>query len=336
MAHLFISHGLHLLIALMLLPLSLSSHAVTEYEKGQQYYKTGNYTAAREIWLPLAKQGDGDAALGLAIIYENGLQTPRNARQSTYWYQFAADKGIAEALYDLGIKYFTGSGVRQNYQRAHELWQQAADAGLGSAQAKLAYLYTHGLGISKNKQKALHWYQQASYQGDTEGMYNLSLIYQRGTGVTTDTHQFHYWLKQAAEHDYALAQYDLGLMMLHGIEIDPDHDSAIKLLTSAAEQGHKGARQALLDNAATTDITAPSIPTEIASPSKIIIEPAIVGNDSALQAKPKITARASLSSDRDSSGWMLTQNDKHYTIQLTSTRDQSTAIRYPNRWCCSY
>ncbi|MCW8962321.1 MAG: hypothetical protein OQL16_00900, partial [Gammaproteobacteria bacterium] len=257
--------------------------AETEYEKGWDYFKLGNYSQARNIWLPLAKQGDGDAAMGLAIIYENGLQTPRDITQSTRWYQVAADKGIPEAQHDLGIKYFTGNGVAKDLNRSFQLWKQAAETGLGSAQTKLAYLYLQGQGTPKNEGEALRWYRQASNQGNTEGMYNLSLMYKRGTGTKVNTHQYQYWLKQAAESDYPPAQYDLGLMMLYGKDMErsvsagkewllraansghaesqyylgtlylnghilrPDKDNAIKLLTAAAKQGHRGAQQSLID-----------------------------------------------------------------------------------------
>jgi len=276
-------HAIRRLVTLLLLLLSWQCLAETEYEKGWDYFKSGNYSLAREIWLPLAKQGDGDAALGLAIIYENGLQIPRDITQSTRWYQIAANKGIPEAQHDLGVKYFTGNGVAKDINRAFQLWSQAAETGLGTAQSKLAYLYLQGQGTKKDESEALRWYRQASNQGNTEGMYNLSLMYKRGTGTSVNNHQYQYWLQQAAENDYPPAQYDLGLMVLYGKDMErsvsggkdwllkaadnghaesqyylgtlymnghilrPDKDKAIKLLTAAANQGHRGAKQSLID-----------------------------------------------------------------------------------------
>jgi TPR repeat protein len=272
-----------LLITLLLLLPAGFCFAETEYEKGWDNFKAGNYSLARKIWLPLAKEGDGDAALGLAIIYENGLQTPKDTRESTRWYQVAADKDIAEAQHDLGIKHFTGSGVPKDLNKTYQLWKGAAEKGLGSAQSKLAYLYLQGLGTPKNDAEALRWYRQAANQGNTEGMYNLSLMYKRGTGTEINNHQYHYWLEQAAEMGYAPAQYDLGLIILYGKDMErsvsggknwlikaannghadsqyylgtlymnghilrPDKEKAITLLTAAAKQGHQGAKQSLVD-----------------------------------------------------------------------------------------
>lgn len=272
-----------LLLVVLLNLVAGSSFAESEYEKGWDNFRAGNYKLARTIWIPLAKQGDADAAMGLAIIYENGLQTPRDTRESTRWYRVAAEYGIPEAQHDLGIKYFTGEGVQKDLKKTYELWSAAAEKGLGRAQSKLAYLYLNGLGIAKNEAEALRWYRQAANQGNTESMYNLSLMYKMGTGTEVNTHQYHYWLKKAAELDYAPAQYDLGLMMLYGKDMErsvsggkdwliraannghaesqyhlgtlymnghvlrPDKDKAVMLLTAAANQGHMGAKQSLAD-----------------------------------------------------------------------------------------
>ncbi len=273
----------NLLILLTLFSYMYSIHAATPYEEGWDHFSSGNYAIAKKIWLPLAEQGDADAALGLAIIYENGLQTERNQKASTRWYQVAADSGIAEAQHDLGIKYFTGSGVDKDLTRTFELWKQAAETGLGSAQTKLAYLYLRGMGTVQNEQEAVRWYRQAAKQGNPEGMYNLSLMYKRGIGVEPNPHQFQYWLNQAAELDYAPAQYDLGLMKLHGKDMErnisegklwlmkasnngyvdaqyylgtlllnghilkPDKEMATDLLSAAAKQGHQAAKQSMID-----------------------------------------------------------------------------------------
>jgi len=363
----------------VLLSVACYGHTATEYEKGWDHFKSGNYDIARKIWLPLAQKGDGDAALGLAIIYENGLQTSKNTKESTRWYQIAADKGVAEAQHDLGIKYFTGSGVTKDHGRTYQLWKQAAETGLGSAQTKLAYLYLQGLGTQKNEKEAARWYRQAANQGNTEGMYNLSLIYKRGTGVPVNTHQYHYWLKQAAEHDYAPAQYDLGLMLLYGKEMDrsvsegknwlvksanngsvdaqyylgtlllnghilrPDKETAQKLLTAAAQQGHKGAKQALIDMKQTKVSNSSRHRTDevLTSSSKLpaVKEPptskttpkskSVVLNQS-LVDKPTDKSRSKPlpAVSQDQTQWLLQQSADMYTIQLIASNDKTGIKQY--------
>lgn len=355
---------------LVMLAAPCYGYADSEYEKGWDHFKSGNYSIAKKIWIPLAEQGDGDAALGLAIIFENGLQTDKNTIESTRWYQIAADKGVAEAQHDLGIKYFTGSGVAKDINRTFQLWKQAAETGLGSAQTKLAYLYLQGLGTKKNEKEAARWYRQSANQGNTEGMYNLSLIYKRGAGIPVNTHQFHYWLKQAAEQDYAAAQYDLGLMLLYGKDVErsvpegkswliksanngsadaqyylgtlymnghilnPDRENAVKLLTAAAKQGHKAAKQALIDieqmKIADSSRTSSKQSGKITKITKPLVDPkTLVLNQSLMDkaAAKSDTTPVPTTSD-DQTNWLLQQSADKFTIQLIASQDKHAVTRY--------
>lgn len=278
-------------LALLLAFFVITAQASTPYELGWDAFQSRNYKLAHSIWLPLAEKGDGDAALGLAVIYENGLIATKDPVTATKWYQMAAEQGIAEARHDLGIKYFTGQGVEQDQDKAYELWKQAAESGLSAAQTKFAYLHIHGISAPQDFDTAIKWYRQAASQGNTEAMYNIGLMYQKGVGVPENRNQHLRWLTMASDRGYPRAQYDLGLMKLHGNEIDrsvtegkqlllkaannnsadaqyylgtlylnghilrPDKELAIKLLQRAAEHGHKNAKQALIDidNLAKTD-----------------------------------------------------------------------------------
>ena len=366
---------IQLLFVVFALGLPVSSLAETEYEKGWDNFKAGNYSLARKIWLPLAERGDGDAALGLAIIFENGLQTARDPARATRWYRVAADKGIAEAQHDLGIKYFTGATVKKDLKQTYSLWKQAAETGLGSAQSKLAYLYLQGMGTRKNPAEAIRWYRQAANQGNTEAMYNLAIIYKQGNYVEPNIHQYNYWLQQAAEADYAPAQYDLGLMLLYGKDMErsvtngkmwlikaannghaesqyylgtlymnghiirPDKDKALELLRAAAQQGHKGAKQSLVDmKYLQVDRSQPggavsrafgSSPTTARSSasSQSLQENDSVVLGSSPQQRPVPATDFSSSAD-DRTGWLANQPAESYTIQLLASKNRDSVIRY--------
>lgn len=351
-------------------------YAQTPYEEGWKHFTSGNYAIARSIWLPLAEKGDADAALGLAIIFENGLQTDRDPQQSVRWYKIAANNGIAEAQHDLGIKYFTGNGVPRDIKKTYSLWKSAAETGLGTAQSKLAYLYLNGIGTEKNEKQALRWYRQAANQGNTEAMYNLSLMYKQGNGTKVNTHQFLYWLEHAAEQDYAPAQYDLGLMKLYGKNVDrsvsqgkdwlgrsaangyveaqyylgtllmnghilrPDKEEAIQLLNLAANQGHTGARQALLDiehmnfsdnTGATRPPVVPATGKDPGKPNRSVTsstpKDSVVLNSNLVhssqnkkQSQPAVTA--------SDNSWLSRQNPGHYCIQLLASKDMPSIRRF--------
>ncbi len=372
-------------LSLLLACLAISAQANTEYEVGWNAFQSRNYESARSIWLPLAENGDGDAALGLAIIYENGLATPKDPVTAAKWYQIAADQDIAEAQHDLGIKYFTGLGVERDPNKTYELWKQAAESGLGAAQTKFAYLHVQGIGTKQDFETAIKWYRQAADQGNTEAMYNIGLMYEKGIGIAQNRNQHLRWLAMASERGYPRAQYDLGLMKLHGKDIErsvsegkqlllkaannnspdaqyylgtlylnghilrPDRELAIKLLQRAADQGHKTAKQALVDignlnkedgslvigktsdqsTTATHDNTPQPLPDPPTDNTIVLSKELVEKQDKADTPAPEPSAKpATRQQGTDQSEWLMTQDIDTYTIQLMATTNQDRATKY--------
>lgn len=367
-------------IALSLVLFAVSVRASTEYELGWDAFRSRSYESARAIWLPLAENGDGDAALGLAIIHENGLGTPKDPVIATKWYQIAADQDIAEAQHDLGIKYFTGLGVARDPKKTYELWKRAAESGLGAAQTKFAYLHVHGIGIPKDLDTAIKWYRQAADQENTEAMYNIGLIYEKGIGIPQNQNQHIRWLTMASDRGYPRAQYDLGLMKLHGKGMErsvsegkqlllkaannnspdaqyylgtlylnghilrPDKELAIKLLQRAADQGHKIARQALVDidnlnkgdslvigktgslPAAddSADRPLPAPPED----NSIVLNKELIENEADTPDPEPPARQTTRQSETDQSAWLMAQDKDTYTIQLMATTSQDRVTKY--------
>ena len=78
-------------------------------------------------------------------MYAEGLGAARSYEKAVYWYQKAADQGLAIAQNSLGNMYEYGHGAVQSYEKAAELYQKAADQRLAAAQSNLGYLYDKGL-----------------------------------------------------------------------------------------------------------------------------------------------------------------------------------------------
>ena len=91
------------------------------YEQGLLAYKENDYSHACDIWMPLAENGNSDAAFKLAGMYD-----------------------FAE-------------GVPQDYSKSAKWLLRAAECGHGDAQCKLANRYDDGLGLDKNRFKAYYW-----------------------------------------------------------------------------------------------------------------------------------------------------------------------------------
>jgi hypothetical protein len=90
-------------------------------EDGAAALNQGNYSAALQLWLPLAQQGDNTARQLIAEMYEKGIGVPQNYAEAARWYRMAADEGDASAQHSLGTLYWHGRGVPQDYVLAH-MW----------------------------------------------------------------------------------------------------------------------------------------------------------------------------------------------------------------------
>lgn len=114
----------------------------------------------------LARQGDGEAQLALALLYEHGEQgLERNLEKALALFQQSAQAGLPAACLYLGLKYENGSGVAQDSQEAARWYCCAARKGWAMAQFFLAALYEKGKGVGKDRITALAWYGLAAEQG---------------------------------------------------------------------------------------------------------------------------------------------------------------------------
>lgn len=88
-------------------------------------FQNKDYATARELWLPLAEQGDAQAQNALGTIYYLGLDVKRDYRQALEWFELAASQGHPGAQRNAGMMHEHGMGVPQDFLRAY-VWFYAA------------------------------------------------------------------------------------------------------------------------------------------------------------------------------------------------------------------
>ena len=135
------------------------------YNDGEAAFVRGDFTAALQIWRPLADAGDAKAQFGLGNPYLRGGGVARDLTQSTRWYRLSAEQGFAPAQFNLGNAYFSGRGVSRDNALAVEWWRRAAIQGLASAQFNLGMQYQLGRGVAKDPDHALDWFRRAADGG---------------------------------------------------------------------------------------------------------------------------------------------------------------------------
>lgn len=66
-------------------------------QDGMRAYRAGDYSAALEIFRPLAQSGDAIAQSSLGLMYFHGRGVPQNYSEAMRWYRLAAAQGNALA-----------------------------------------------------------------------------------------------------------------------------------------------------------------------------------------------------------------------------------------------
>lgn len=140
--------------------------------------------------LELAKLGDAEAQANLGIM----LQSRGEYQKAAYWYQQAANAGIANAQYNMGTLYFNGEGFPKDYAKAYQWFEQAAQRDNKYAEFQLALMHYTGQGVSRNAQREIYWYKKAAAQGLAPAQYNLGVIYTNGEEVPPDYVQAYAWM----------------------------------------------------------------------------------------------------------------------------------------------
>lgn len=186
------------------------------------YYKSTSITT-------LAKGGDPEAQLELGSSYNagrNGFSI--DPRLALFWYQKAAEQGLAEAQFQLA-RCYSPFGIGKDKNKEEYWYQKAAEQGHSEAQVSLGmhygFAYHDSPGSDNDKlseaadfrkenleylKKSLYWYHKAAEQGNKNAYFSLGLMYNCDYKIIKDIKKAIYWMEKAAEPDYALAQYYVG------------------------------------------------------------------------------------------------------------------------------
>jgi len=107
---------------------------------GYQSYLKGDYEAAYEEWLPLAKLGDAEAQYNIGVMYDEGAGRPQDLASAADWYRKAAEQGFMDAQTNLGMMYYHGQGVARDLDSAAKWLRLAANQGDSDAAKYLQIL----------------------------------------------------------------------------------------------------------------------------------------------------------------------------------------------------
>lgn len=132
------------------------------FQSGAAAFDASQFAKARELWLPLAENGDVRAQHALGRMYEKGKGVERDFGQAFIWYHKAAEKNHADSQYRLAVGYAYGLGVKREEATALSWLRKAANNGHKRAQKMLGRAYDDGrLGLVADPEQAKYWYDKA-------------------------------------------------------------------------------------------------------------------------------------------------------------------------------
>ena len=175
--------------------------AQASLSKGLDAAQAGDFIAAYELWLPMAKQGDANAQFYLGLLHSRQLIDQASQEQAVKWYLLAANNDHVNAQFNLGIKYDKGLGVEQSATEAFSWYFKAANDGHPEAQFNVANMYRDGRGVEHSNEQAATWYKASSINNLPQAQANLALVLHLGIGIEKDLTMAYVWATLASEAD---------------------------------------------------------------------------------------------------------------------------------------
>jgi len=138
--------------------------------------RAGNFSKALSELLPHARNGNAEAAYGVADLYRSGQGVKQNLSEAARWYRVAAERSHPVAQYNLAVLYTAGHGVPADMVEARHWYRMAAEQGYAPAQYNLAVVYAAGQGGPANIVQGWMWFELAAAQGHKEAAKNRDLV----------------------------------------------------------------------------------------------------------------------------------------------------------------
>ena len=202
--------------------------------------------------LKLAKVGDEEAQIAVAMAYETGSDAPPDAAEAAKWYRQAALQGNVEAQFRLARIVSKGArGLKQDYPTAIKLYEAAAAKGHAPAMNALGLLYQNGEGMAADPARAAEWYRKAAEAKLADAENNLGILYLNGKGVIRNLGEAFKLFERAANQGDGWGLNNLGGMYEMGWGAPRNRDKAVELYRQAAAKGIAAAQENLQRLAAT-------------------------------------------------------------------------------------
>lgn len=222
-----------------------------------------------------------DAQFLLAELYGRGEYGLKVNHGKAFALYFAASKqGHPASTYRVAVCYEMGAGTKKDAARAIQFYRKAAAAGDPLAMHKYALMLLYGhLGMKRNIKEGISWLKRASAVATIDcphSIMDLARLFEKDSGCPMIIPDEGYSLelyRKAAKLGHAPAQYRLGTCHEFGLLNCPmEPQTALKWYAKAADQGFAEAELAL-SHWYLTGIPAPALKDQEHLEEHIVIKP---------------------------------------------------------------
>lgn len=135
------------------------------HAKGLKLLKVDKAEAFK-VFITGAENGNSACMYELAVMYQDGIEVHKDAKQAVNWYEKSAKLGYAKAQNNLGLYYLNGlGGLQEDSETGYKFLKLAADQGLPESLFVIAYSYEVGMHYEKNLNNAKNFYIKAMDAG---------------------------------------------------------------------------------------------------------------------------------------------------------------------------
>ena len=153
-----------------------------------EYYQKKDLQKAFELFTKSAENGNPEAQLALAKMYEKGEGCLKDSFENLYWYSRTAKNGNLEAQLFLGDFYINGIELSKNFALAFEFFYLASENENPKAQCSIGIMYELGLGgVQQNSQKAFEYYKKSAEQNYEKAKEKLDLLSPKKSNIKSNS-----------------------------------------------------------------------------------------------------------------------------------------------------
>lgn len=243
-------------------------------EQAKTALAAGEYGQAAAQLRPLAEAGEPEAQYLLGHMLDLGLGFEPDPGKALGWWLKAAEKQYPAALHRAGLAYLQGRGVDPDPQRGVDLLRQAAFWGYHPAEVSLGQALLLNVLGPGYVPEGLRWLSCAADAGDRDAAETVGTLLARGTEETVPdlpravkylrlaealgslhaakllseldpakdapiaTEENVHLLWESARLGFPDAQFRLAVLGLANVPWGPSRKEALKLLETAAANGH--------------------------------------------------------------------------------------------------